>query len=95
MVLRHFKGHFVVAVDKEGTVLQPANPQSCNTTGYGTCFMAEGIFEYYRATKDPKALPVALDALKAFQALMDDPTMTPDEVQYSSALQRAHTCQHI
>ena len=95
--MNHFvdsDGHFVVAVDKEGTVLQPANPQSCNTTGYGTCFMAEGIFEYYRASKDPKALPVALDALKAFQALMDDPTMTPDEV-HSTALHRAHTCQHI
>ena len=60
-IMDHFidqDGHFVVATDREGNVIQPANPKSCNTTGYGTAFLAEGFFEYYRATRDPKALSV-------------------------------------
>eukprot|EP00729_Bicosta_minor_P008477 gene8477-35206_t len=88
-IMDHFidqDGHFVVATDREGNVIQPANPKSCNTTGYGTAFLAEGFFEYYRATRDPKALPAALNALKVFQALIDDETMTPDEFLEDASL---------
>ena len=75
---RDADGAWVVETDASGGVLKPAEPNYIPTSGYGSAFIAEGLGEYALATGDASALELALDILRSFITMMDDPNRPGD-----------------
>ena len=75
---RDSAGEFVVEMAIDGTPLAPAEPHYVPTSGYGSAFVAEGLVELFRATGDTDDLNLALQLLRKFVQLMDDPTREGD-----------------
>lgn len=75
---RDASGGWVVETDAKGNVLKPAEGSFIPTTGYGSAFIAEGLAEYALASGDTSTLELALDILRAFVKMMDDPERPGD-----------------
>ena len=75
---RDAAGGFVVEMDESGKPLRPAEPNYVPTSGYGSAFVAEGLTELFRATGNIADADLAVQLLRAFVALMDDPARPGD-----------------
>ena len=79
---RDEQGQWTVEMTQTGGIVQPAEPNSISTSGYGSMFAAEGLLEYTfaeqaaSAGRQPSAnaspLTEALKILKVFVEKMDD-----------------------
>ena len=72
-------GAWIVELSGDGKrVYAPAEPGYIPTTGYGSAFVAEGLAEYALAKHDAAAFALAVELLRAFIVMMDDPSRRGD-----------------
>ena len=76
---RDSSGAWIVELSGDGQrVYAPAEPGYIPTTGYGSAFVAEGLAEYALAKHDAAAFALAVELLRAFVTMMDDPSRRGD-----------------
>ena len=76
---RDESGAWIVELSGDGKrVYAPAEPGYIPTTGYGSAFVAEGLAEYALAKHDAAAFALAVELLRAFVVMMDDPSRRGD-----------------
>ena len=64
---RDAQGRWVYRTDRQGNVIEGA------TSIYADCFVVYGFSEYYRATRDEKALAVALETFDRIRRRVEEP----------------------